>query len=173
MISKMSITSMLLGFFFQSRYKRVKILLGIELPVTQQDFRNVYRGLSKSDLIEKIGSPSSQNHHKHLNSQIFFSKYNSSFNGKKLFEDVTVIIFVRLQQCLFHNLERWNRGEVVSVILIHHIAGGSVAFLQEDIDFEVLLFTGLTQRRRYSCPMMGFVTLKNNNDFYAQFWIVK
>lgn len=93
MISKMSITSMLLGFFFSISVQASENPPGIELPVTQQDFlKIVYRGLSKSDLIEKIGSPSSQKPSQTPQfTNLFFQNIIRSSTGRT--EGVTVIIF--------------------------------------------------------------------------------
>ena len=93
MISKMSITSMLLGFFFSISVQASENPPGIELPVTHQDFlKIVYRGLSKSDLIEKIGSPSSQKPSQTPQfTNLFFQNIIRSSTGRT--EGVTVVIF--------------------------------------------------------------------------------
>lgn len=65
----------------------------IDLPVTRKDFLEiVYRGLAKSDLIEKIGHPSSEKQSGAPQFRnLFFQNTIRSSTGQ--IEGVTVIIF--------------------------------------------------------------------------------
>ena len=93
MIRKMSIMSMLFCSFFSISAQASENPPGIELPVTHQEFlKIVYRGLSKSDLVEKLGSPSSQKPSQTPQfTNLFFQNIIRSSTGRT--EGVTVIIF--------------------------------------------------------------------------------
>lgn len=93
MVTKIFIKSMLLLFFFSISIQASENPPGIELPATHQDFlKIVYRGLSKSDLITKIGSPTSQKQSQTPQfTNLFFPNIIRSSTGR--IEGVTVVIF--------------------------------------------------------------------------------
>ena len=93
MITKMLIGNIFFLWFFPIFTLSSEASPSIDLPVTRKDFLEiVYRGLSKSDLIEKIGSPLSEKKLKTPRfTNLFFQNKIRSSTGR--IEGVTVVIF--------------------------------------------------------------------------------